>query len=396
MKPGDVIAEIETDKATMEVEAVEEGIIGAIRIEAGTEGVAVNSVIAIMLSEGETDSDIAKADEVPLITAVACKVPDVTPLQVQSFQSQSYAPSAAYVAKAGRIIASPLAKRVASDRHIDLSRVSGTGPNGRIVLADLNSFHRAPVQDAPKPPAVAIQGAKLADLLGMKYTAQLNSSIRKTIARRLTEAKQSVPHFYLTVDCDIGALSALRVKTNEELAAKNEGVKLSINDYVIRAVALALKKIPAANASWTDNDILLFDHADVSVAVATDNGLITPIIKTAEEKSVAAISKEMKDLGLRARAGKLKPEEFQGGSFSISNLGMFGIRDFAAIINPPQACILAVGAGEQRAVVRDGKIEIGTMMTCTLSVDHRAVDGAVGAEYLAAFKKLIENPAELT
>jgi pyruvate dehydrogenase E2 component (dihydrolipoamide acetyltransferase) len=391
VNPGDVIAEIETDKATMEVEAVDEGTIGEIRVAEGTENVAVNSIIAVMLGEGESESDIAKA-AAPLV-----KLQPVAEAQKVSSAPSQYvtsAPAQPVARKEGRIIASPLAKRVANERFIDLSRVTGTGPNGRIVLADLNSFHRAPVQDAaPKPSP--IEGRKLADLLGMKYTAQPNSTVRKTIARRLTEAKQSVPHFYLTVDCDIGALSALRQSMNEKAAAANEGVKLSINDFVIRASALALKKIPAANASWTDNDILLFDHADISVAVATDNGLITPIIKAAETKTVTAISKEMKDLGLRARAGKLKPEEFQGGSFSISNLGMFGIREFAAIINPPQACILAVGAGEQRAIVKNGKIEIGTMMTCTLSVDHRAVDGAIGAEYLAAFKKLIEEPQGL-
>ncbi len=385
--PGDVIAEIETDKATMEVEAVDEGRIGEIRVAEGTENVAVNSIIAVMLSEGENETDIAKPDAVPLVKPIACHVPEATSKQVQQFLRD--VPSAPSPVKSGRIIASPLARRIANERYIDLSRVTGTGPNGRIVRADLDNFHREAPQAAPKESAKsAIEGRKLADLLGMKYTAQPNSTVRKTIARRLTEAKQSVPHFYLTLDCDIGALSKLRQETN----AAGGDVKLSINDYVIRAVALALKQVPAANASWTDSDILLYEHADISVAVATDNGLITPIIKAAEEKTVAAISKEMKDLGLRARAGKLKPEEYQGGSFSLSNLGMFGIREFAAIINPPQACILAVGAGEQRPVIRDGKIEIGTIMTCTLSVDHRAVDGAIGAEYLAAFKKLIENP----
>ncbi len=394
--PGDVIAEIETDKATMEVEVVDEGRIIEIRIEEGTEGVAVNSVIAVLLSEGENETDIAKPDEVPLLVPIACKVPDVTPEQVQQFLRDVPSPAPAASGNSGRIIVSPLARRLAQQRGIDLSRLTGSGPNGRIVRGDLDKFAVEPVSVKPAPESGSvkslIEGRKLADLLGMAYTAQPNSTVRKTIARRLTEAKQTVPHFYLTVDCDIGFLSTLRGRMNER---GDGGVKLSINDFVIRAVALALKQVPAANASWTDSDILLYRHADISVAVATDNGLITPIIKAAEDKPVAAISKEMKDLGARARAGKLKPEEYQGGSFSLSNLGMFGIREFSAIINPPQACILAIGSGEQRPVVRDGKIEIATMMTCTLSVDHRAVDGAIGAQYLQAFKTLIEDPLGL-
>jgi pyruvate dehydrogenase E2 component (dihydrolipoamide acetyltransferase) len=391
--PGDVIAEIETDKATMEVEAVDEGRLADIRVAAGTENVPINTVIAVMLAEGETDSDLAKPDVVPPVKATASPVPEE---QQQKPQLPPAKPVVAAAPSSGRIIASPLARRIAAQQGIDLSTLKGTGPNGRIVRADLDGAKAAPQsasapRPAPQPGKAAIEGKHLADLLGMAYQAQPNSTVRKTIARRLTEAKQQVPHFYLTVDCDIEFLNQLRIRVN----ARGDGTKLSVNDFVIKAAALALRQVPAANASWTDNDILLFDHADISVAVATDNGLITPIIKAAETKGLAEISREMKDLGTRARAGKLKPEEFQGGTFSISNLGMYGIREFAAIINPPQACILAVGAGEQRAVVRDGQLAIATMMTCTLSVDHRAVDGAVGAEYLAAFKKVIEDPLGL-
>jgi pyruvate dehydrogenase E2 component (dihydrolipoamide acetyltransferase) len=377
--PGDVLAEIETDKATMEVEAVDEGTIADIRVAAGTENVPVNTVIAVMLGEGESESDLAKPDLAPPVKSVAEKEPPRMPT-VQA------APTPPVANNRGRIVASPLARRLAAQGGIDLSTITGTGPNGRIVRADL---------DHPRPPSqpakAAIEGRRLADLLGMTYKAIPHSTVRKTIARRLTEAKQSVPHFYLSRDVAIDDLNTLRQKIN----ARGEGHKLSVNDFVIKAVAMALKQVPAANASWTDSDILLFDHADISVAVATDNGLITPVIKAAEGKSLPDISREMKELGTRARAGKLKPEEYQGGTFSISNLGMYGISDFAAIINPPQACILAVGAGEQRPVVRDGKIEIATLMTCTLSVDHRAVDGAVGAEFLGAFKALIEDPLGL-
>ncbi len=411
---GDVIAEIETDKATMEVEAVDEGKLGEIRVAAGTEGVPVNTIIAVMLSDGESDTDIAKPDAIPVLKvpsavasgahpspAAAPVVASAIAAVMPSAATRPVAPApAATPANGSRVIASPLARRIASQQGIDLAALKGSGPNGRIVKADLNGQGAQPPASAVEKPTPVAPSAPLAaagdvrrtlDLLGLAYEAQPNSGVRKTIARRLTEAKQSIPHFYLTVDVDIDALSQLRQQINE----RGEGHRLSINDFVIRAAALALKQVPAANATWTDAEILLYRTADISVAVATDNGLITPIIKAAETKPVTAISKEMKDLGQRARAGKLKPEEYQGGSFSISNLGMFGIREFAAIINPPQACILAVGAGEARAVVRNGQLAVATMMTCTLSVDHRAVDGAVGAEYHAAFKKLMEDPLGL-
>jgi len=277
-----------------------------------------------------------------------------------------------------RIIASPLAKRIAAQKGVDLKLIRGTGPNGRIIRADVEE---AGLQVAPRQ-------AQLPK--GEAYTAIPNSNMRKVIARRLSESKQTVPHFYLTVDCELDELLALRAKMNEVA-----DTKISVNDFIIRAVALALQKVPAANASWTEEAILQYRDADISIAVATPTGLITPIVRQAESKTVASISHEMKDLAARARDGKLKPEEFQGGGFSISNLGMFGVKDFAAIINPPQGCILAVGAGEQRPVVKDGALAVATVMSCTLSVDHRVVDGAVGAQFLAAFKELIEKPYAL-
>lgn len=409
VKAGDVIAEIETDKATMEVEAVDEGRIGKILIQAGTSGVAVNTPIAILLEEGEDDSALAKATGGPAPVATPAAPAAPAPTAAPAAAPAAAAPATAPRAEAGRLAASPLARRIAAQAGIDLSAVKGSGPNGRIVKADVEaakagggakapaaapaSAAAAPVAAAPAAPAkpVGVDARSLADSLGMAYTELPNSGIRKTIARRLTEAKQTVPHFYLTIDCEIDAL----MKVRADLNGRSDAYKLSVNDFVIRAVALALKKIPAANAAWTDSAILQYEHADISVAVATPNGLITPIIKKAEGKGLASISNEMKELAKRARDGKLKPEEFQGGTFSISNLGMFGIREFAAIINPPQGCILAVGAGEQRPIVKNGALAVATMMTCTLSVDHRVVDGAVGAEFLAAFKKLVEDPLSM-
>jgi len=280
-----------------------------------------------------------------------------------------------------RIIASPLAKRLAAEKGLDLKLIQGTGPHGRIIRADVEE---APTRPALSPTLSVVQPAPDT---GAAYDAIPNSNMRKVIARRLTESKQTVPHFYLTVDCELDELLALRKKINEV-----SDVRVSVNDFIIRAVALALKKVPQANASWTNEAILQYRHADISVAVATPTGLITPIVKAAETKSVAAISAEMKDLAARARDGKLRPDEFQGGGFTISNLGMFGIKEFAAIINPPQACILAIGAGEQRPVVKHGQLAIATVMSCTLSTDHRAVDGAVGAHFIKVFKETIEHP----
>jgi len=389
---GDVIAEIETDKATMEVEAVEEGVLGRILVPGGAEGVQVNQPIALLLEEGEDAGALEGYSAGGVQTPAPPPEKAAEPAQVNA--PAPAAPEAKpTVDKGARVFASPLARRMAQQAGIDLGAVTGTGPQGRIVKADIEdamSRGGAPVAAASAAPRAAPTGPgarQAADSLGMSYTLQPNSNIRKVIARRLSESKQTVPHFYLTVDCEIDELLAARKRINEE-----HGLKISVNDIVIKAAAVALKKVPAANASWDDEGILLYDHADISVAVATPSGLITPIVKAAEGKGLEVISTEMKDLAGRAREGKLKPEEFQGGTFSVSNLGMFGIREFAAIINPPQGCILAVGAGEARAVVRDGELAVATVMSCTLSVDHRVVDGAVGAEFMAIFKRLIENP----
>ena len=405
---GDVVAEIETDKATMEVEAVEEGTVGKLLIDEGTEGVAVNTPIAVLLEEGEDAGAMAAAPAAapPAAPPPAASNGGAQPAAAPAPQPVAATPAAAPAPQsgngAGRIFASPLARRMAEQSGLDLGSLKGSGPHGRIIKVDIEAAlaggvpaaqpAAAPTGNAlvpaPAPAASGPSARELADLLGMTYEAVPNSNMRKTIARRLGEAKQTIPHFYLSIDCELDNLLAVR----KELNARDEGFKLSVNDFVIRASALALKAVPAANASWTDAEILLYDHADVSVAVATPNGLITPVIKQAEGKGLAQISNEMKDLAGRAREGKLKPEEYQGGTFSVSNLGMFGITEFAAIINPPQGCILAVGAGQQRPVVKDGALAVATVMTCTLSVDHRVVDGAVGAEFLAAFKKLIEDP----
>jgi pyruvate dehydrogenase E2 component (dihydrolipoamide acetyltransferase) len=381
--PGDVIAEIETDKAMMEVEAIDEGVLGEIKVPEGSEGVAVNSVIATLIG-GDESAKPAPAPAKKLAEPEALK-PAPTPAS-NSVQKTK---------EGGRIIATPLAQRIAKLQNIDLATVTGSGPNGRIVKADLGGATASQPQVTLQtfsvtPSAKGPDARQLADVLGMAYEARPNSGFRKTIAKRLTEAKQTVPHFYLTLDCRIDALLDLRKRYNESADTKS-----SVNDFVIRAAALALRKVPAANVSWTDEAILAYRDVDISVAVATPNGLITPIVRNADTKSLREIAGEMRDLAARARDGKLKPAEYQGGTFSISNLGMFGIREFAAIINPPQSCILAVGGGEQRAIVVDGQVTVATVMTCTLSVDHRAVDGALGAEYLAAFKSLIEAPYSL-
>ncbi|MES2729613.1 MAG: pyruvate dehydrogenase complex dihydrolipoamide acetyltransferase [Pseudomonadota bacterium] len=383
VKPGDVLAEIETDKATMEVEAVDAGTIGKILIAAGTANVAVNTPIAILLEAGEGAADLAKA---PAAAPVAKATNDAPVLAVKTASAPAAAPVSTQ--SGARVFATPLARRVAAQRGIDLKTVRGTGPHGRVVRKDVETVQPGG-QSIARSASAGPDARQLADLLGMSYTAQPNSNIRKVIANRLSESKQTVPHFYLSVDCEIDALLRARAMLND--AAKG-AYKLSVNDFVIKAVAMALKSYPAANVAWTDAAILQYDHADISVAVATPNGLITPIIKAAETKTLAQISSSMKDLAGRARDGKLKPEEFQGGTFSISNLGMYGISHFGAIINPPQACILAVGAGIEKPVVRNGQLAVGTVMTCTLSVDHRAVDGAVGAEFLQFFKRNIENP----
>jgi pyruvate dehydrogenase E2 component (dihydrolipoamide acetyltransferase) len=400
---GDVIAEIETDKATMEVEAVDEGSVGKLMVPEGTEGVAVNTVIAVLLEEGEDASALAAIPAAPAAKAEpAPPAAEPAPAPAAPAPTPAPAPAPAPAAAEGRVFASPLARRMATQAGLDLGGLKGSGPHGRIVKSDieaaLGAGAPAVAVAAPAPlaaPAAAPAGPsakQAADLLGMAYRQEPLNNMRKTIARRLTEAKQTVPHFYLTVDCEVDKLLQLRGELNARSPEGAAAFKLSVNDFVIRAVALALKQVPAANASWDDSGILYYEHADVSVAVATPSGLITPIVHAVEGKGLAEISGEMKDLAGRARDGKLAPEEYQGGTFTVSNLGMFGIKDFAAIINPPQGCILAVGAGEQRPVVKDGALAVATVMSCTLSVDHRVVDGAIGAQFLAAFKALIQDP----
>ncbi len=389
IKAGEVIAEIETDKATMEVEAVDEGKLGRILVSSGTAGVAVNTPIAVLLEDGEDASAIKLGEAAntnpPVAPAAAVSSTPATP---------SVAPAATSQAKGDRVFASPLARRVAEQKGIDLKSVQGTGPHGRIVKADVESSKAGAV--APKaavsssaPVSSGPDARQLADMLGMEYEAIPNNNIKKVTARRLTEAKQVIPHFYLSVDCVLDNLLKARAEINN---AADGAFKLSVNDFIIKANAMALKAYPAANTSWTDDAVIQYKHADISVAVATPNGLITPIIKAAETKSLREISNEMKDLAKRAKEGKLKPTEFQGGSFSISNLGMFGVKNFQAIVNPPQSCIMAVGAGEERVVVENGQMVVRTVMTVTLSTDHRSVDGAVGAEFMQHFKRFIENP----
>jgi pyruvate dehydrogenase E2 component (dihydrolipoamide acetyltransferase) len=395
---GDVLAEIETDKATMEFEAVDDGRLGKILVPDGAQGIKVNQPIALLLGEGEDASALEKLDVSAPQTVTA--PPEQAPAKARSAPEAPPAPARGN----GRIFASPLARRMAQQAGLDLAAIAGSGPQGRIVKADIEAALSAdrgapaitrPVvqpQSAPLAAPAAAPALSKERVLALSgnppYTERPLTAMRRVIARRLTESKQTVPHFYLTVDCEIDEL----LKFRAELNGKSDAYRISVNDFVIRAAALALRQVPAANASWSDEAILLWDTVDIAVAVALEDGLITPIVKNADRKGLAAIANETKDLAARARAGKLKLEEFQGGTFSISNLGMFGVRDFAAVINPPHGGILAVGAGEQRPIVKNGALAIATVMSCTLSCDHRAVDGAVGAQFLAAFKKLVEDP----
>jgi pyruvate dehydrogenase E2 component (dihydrolipoamide acetyltransferase) len=392
---GDVLAEIETDKATMEVEAADDGKIGKILVPEGAQGIKVNEPIALLLGEDEDASALEHFAEEPPRPA-----PVAPPPPMESVQP---APAVRPDKERGngRIFASPLARRMAQQAGLELGAIRGSGPQGRIVKSDIEAalspgravptpmLAPTPTLEQPGPAAPALSKERVVALAGNPpYTERPLNAMRRVIARRLTESKQTVPHFYLTIDCEIDALLKIRA----ELNAKSEAYRLSVNDFVIRATALALRQVPAANASWSDYAILLWDTVDIAVAVALDDGLITPIVKAADRKGLAAIANQTKDLVARARAGKLKLEEFQGGTFSVSNLGMYGVREFAAVINPPHGGILAVGAGEQRPVVKNGALAVATVMSCTLSCDHRAVDGAVGAQFLAAFKKLVEDP----
>ncbi len=398
---GQVLAEIETDKATMEYESADEGIVGKILVPAGTEEVPVGAKIAVLLEEGESaDAIQASAPaSAPAPKAEAAPQPQQQAPEAPAAPQPQAAPAVASGNGSDRIKASPLARRIAAQKGVELSAVKGSGPNGRIVKADVEGFKPGAAAPAAAPSPVATAApAAAAPAAAPSYGPPADvpfeeiklSNMRKTIARRLQESKQTVPHFYLTVDCEIDALMKVRKELNSRL--EKEGVKVSVNDFVIRAVALALKKVPAANVQFAGDKMYWFKRQDISVAVAIEGGLITPVVKDAGSMGLADISRQVASLAEKARAGKLAPEEYQGGTFSISNLGMFGIKQFEAVINPPQACILAVGAGEQRAVIKDGAVAAATVMTVTLSCDHRAVDGAVGAEFLQAFKRLIEDP----
>jgi len=415
VKSGDVIAEIETDKATMEVEAVDEGTLARIVVPEGTQDVAVNAVIAVLAGDGEDVKAVGaaagsaapaapKAEPAP---KAETKPATAAPAQQPTSQPAAPKPAAAPVREAGgdRVFASPLAKRLAKEAGLDIAAVAGSGPHGRVIARDvaeaksgkgLKAPAAAPSAGAPAAIAPAMSDQQVRALYEEgSYTVVPHDGMRRTIAQRLTASTQTIPHFYLTIDCDIGRLMAAREEINAAAPKGKDGkpaYKLSVNDFVIKALAIALQRVPDANVSWTEAGMLKHTHSDVGVAVAMPGGLITPIIRSAESKPLSVISNEMKDFARRARDRKLKPHEYQGGTTAVSNLGMYGIKDFTAVINPPHATILAVGTGEERAVVRNGKIEAAQIMSVTLSCDHRAVDGALGAELIGAFKTLIENP----
>ncbi|MEE8438874.1 MAG: pyruvate dehydrogenase complex dihydrolipoamide acetyltransferase [Micropepsaceae bacterium] len=421
VKAGDILAEIETDKATMEFEAIDDGRIGKILVEEGAEGVKVNEPIAVLLEEGES------ADAVPAAAPAAGAAPPAKPEEISSAMSEigkavssetrtptpapAPAPQAANPAESSngaRIFASPLAKRIAEQKGIDLKTLQGSGPRGRIVKADveaakpgaIRTISIAPPAGAATPqtaPGIGVAALPDARLFYQEdsYEETVHDSMRKTIAKRLTSAKTLIPHYYLTIECDIDALLEARARLNARSPKGDGAYKLSVNDFIIKASAMALMKHPDVNASWTDTAILRHKHADIGIAVALDFGLITPIVFAADGKGLAEISELVKSLAEKARNKKLKPQEFEGGSFSISNLGMFGIKEFTAVINPPQGAIMAVGAGQPRAVVREGEIVSATIMSVTMSCDHRVIDGATGARFLQTFKDFVEEPASM-
>lgn len=422
VKSGDVIAEIETDKATMEYEAIDDGTLAKIVVPEGTQDVAVNAVIAVLANDGEDVKTAAagagKSTAAPSQAAPAPKPSPITlPSETRADAKKSPRPEdavkvfvardeGAHAAGGNRIFSSPLARRLAKESSIDLNRVQGSGPHGRVIARDIEAAKSGKgLRSAGAAAAGAADAHAIAPSMSDSQIRALyedgsydfvpHDGMRRTIAQRLTASTQTIPHFYVTVDCDIGRLTAAREEINASAPKDKEGkpaYKLSVNDFVIKALALALQRVPDANVSWTEAGMLKHKHSDVGVAVALPGGLITPIVRNAESRSLSAISNDMRDLAARARARKLKPHEYQGGTASVSNLGMYGIKDFTAVINPPQSTILAVGVGEERAVVRNGKIEAATIMSVTLSCDHRAVDGALGAELVGAFKVLIENP----
>ena len=395
---GDLLAEIETDKATMEFEAVDEGVIGKILVAEGAQGVKVNSPIAILLGEGESASDIssaAPAAPAPAKPADRPSIPEEAGKAADGPSSRAAAPAPAD-AGGGRVFASPLARRIAADRGVDIARISGSGPHGRIVKADVEAARSVPGTAAM--PATASEGPS-ADMVirmyeGREFEEKTLDGMRRTVAARLSEAKRTVPHFYLRREIQLDSLLAFRSALNSRLEAR--GVKLSVNDFVVKACAVALQDVPAANAVWAGDRILEMKASDVAVAVAVEGGLFTPILKDAEKKSLSTLSNEMKDLAARARERKLAPHEYLGGSFAISNLGMYGIDEFDAVINPPHGSILAVGAGTKKpSVGKNGELTVATSMSVTLSVDHRVIDGALGAEFLGAIKDNLENPAAM-
>ena len=421
VKAGDVIAEIETDKATMEVEAVDEGTLGKIVVAAGTADVPVNEVIAVLLEEGEDKSAIGDAKAAPKATVQPAAKPEEkptpkpVPAPAQPAAAAASAPRLTAAAPAagkgpGGVFASPLARRLARQNSIDLSRIQGSGPHGRIIARDVEAAPKgAAAAHAPAAPGVTpsqgfvLPGAMPDDKIKAlfeegSYDFIPHDSMRRTIATRLTAARLQIPQFYVTMDCEVDELMKAREEINAQAPKDADGkarYKLSVNDFVIKAFAMALIKIPAANVTWLESGMIRHKHADIGVAVALDGGLITPIVRRAEEKTLGVISNEMRDLGMRARNRKLKPHEYEGGSSAVSNLGMYGVKNFTAIINPPHSTILAVGAGEQRIVVKNGKPAVATVMSATLSCDHRSVDGALGAELLRAFKEYVEKPLSL-
>src|SRR6266852_5422861 len=417
VKSGDVIAEIETDKATMEVEAVDEGTIAKILVPEGTQDVAVNDVIAVLAGDGEdvkaagagAASAPPKAAPTAQTPAAAKPVPIAAAPAAKAAAPAAAAPAPQAAAPASqtnghaRIFSSPLARRLAKEAGIELARINGSGPHGRVIARDVEEARsgkglKAPAAEPAGAPSIApsMSDKQVRALYeDGSYEVIPHDGMRRTIAQRLTASVQTIPHFYLTIDCNIGKLVEAREEINAAAPKDKDGkpaYKLSVNDFVIKALAIALQRIPNANVSWTDGGMLKHKHSDIGVAVAMPGGLITPIIRKAETKPISIISAEMKDFAARARARKLKPEEYQGGTTAVSNLGMYGIKDFTAVINPPHATILAVGTGEERAIVKNGKIEVAQIMSVTMSCDHRAVDGALGAELLGAFKMLIENP----
>lgn len=401
VKAGDILAEIETDKATMEFEAVDEGVLGRILVPSGTEGVKVNTPIALLLGEGESAASVTLPTSSPGTgqAAVAAALPAVP------VPPQTPSPRLPQADRGSRVFASPLARRIAAERGLDLSLITGSGPHGRIVRSDVETAHPAVPATAPAAEAAPATAAApvappppSADAVIRLYADRTFDEIRldgmrKIIAQRLTEAKQTIPHFYLRRDIRLDSLLAFRADLNARLETRN--IKLSVNDFIIKACALALQRVPEANAVWAGDRILRMKASDVAVAVAVEGGLFTPVLRDAEKKTISALSSEMKDLATRARDRKLAPQEYQGGSFAISNLGMYGIDSFDAVINPPHGAILAVGAGVQKPIVVNGAVEVATVMSVTLSVDHRVIDGALGAELLAAIRDCLENPVTM-